>query len=389
MSILAPMPPLSKASRLRRLMSRPLATKPALALGGLLMILRNGVASPATVLHPTPAANHPRAQGSTVTPATVFTGPSLTGAGSGFAAPLYLKWIDDYDRLLGGQIYYLAVGSGVGIKQVTAGTVDFGASDVVPNARETARFTTSIAVIPMAAHAVALVYNLPSVHGLKLDDRTLANIYLGKVTMWNDPAIVKLNPWAKLPDVPITPVHRSDGSGTTFLFTTYLAQKSKTWATTIGSGKDVEWPTGIGARGNDGIASEVAHQVGSIGYLENRTVPPMDIKLQVARLKNKSGYFRTPCLQTTASAATSFGRALTRDLTVPILNGSSRADYPIAGFTYILVYKTTSDPARGKRMRAFLKWAVTAGQKDASPLGYVPLPKAVVAADQRLIERLR
>ncbi|TMA28712.1 MAG: phosphate ABC transporter substrate-binding protein PstS [Deltaproteobacteria bacterium] len=305
----------------------------------------------------------------------------LTGAGATFPALLYTKWFSDYNKLRHVQINYQAIGSGGGIKQITEKTVDFGASDAPMSDDEMAK-APGIQHIPTVMGAVVIVYNLPGVTSLRLTPETLAGIYLGKITKWSDPALAKDNPNAKLPDLAIAVAHRSDGSGTTYAFTDYLSKAVPEWKSGPGTGKSVNWPTGLGGKGNDGVTGVVKQSEGGIGYVE--LVYASQNKLPPAEMKNHDGAWVKPTLETVSAAA---GQAqMPDDYRISITDMPGKTAWPIATFTYLLIYKDQSDEAKGKELLKFLWWAEHDGQKSAAPLDYAPLPKAVV---QKVEETLK
>lgn len=319
-------------------------------------------------------------------PAALPTPPSasvkLQGAGATFPAPLYQQWFDTYTGLYPNvQFDYTANGSGAGIKAITEGTVDFGTSDAAMKDTEVAALPAGVKVlhVPTALGAVVIIYNLPGVTDLKLDAATVAGMYLGTITTWNDPAIAALNPGATLPATPITIVHRSDGSGTTNAFTTYLDTVSPDWHTKVGAGKEVSWPTGIGSQGNDGVAGSVKQTDGALGYVELNYA--MTAGLTSALLKNADGQFvagSTAGVTAAAEAALSGFPADFRQ--APIINGAGATTYPIASYTYLLIPVDWKDAAKAQAMVAFTAWALTDGQAQEDALGYAPLPAQVATS---------
>ena len=307
----------------------------------------------------------------------------ITGAGATFPFPLYSKWFSDYNKKNPDlRFNYQSIGSGGGIKQITEKTVDFGASDAPLTDEELAR-AAGVLHIPTVLGAVVVTYNAP-VEGLKLTPDTLAGIFLGTISRWNDPALAKDNPGAKLPDAAITVAHRSDGSGTTYVFTDYLAKVSPEWKSRVGAGKSVKWPAGLGAKGNEGVTGLVKGTPGAIGYVElayaNQT------KLPMAALRNRDGEFVKPTIAATSEAAA--GVEMPDDFRVSITNASGRAAYPIAAFTYLLVYKDQGDKAKGEALVQFLWWAIHEGQSAAAPLDYAPLPKPVVVKVEKRLQAM-
>ena len=302
---------------------------------------------------------------------------SLTGAGATFPYPLYSKMFDTYDASTGVRVNYNSIGSGGGIKALTDKTVDFGASDAFLTDPEALAMGAPVLHIPTCVGAVVLSYNLDGAPALKLDSTVLAGIFLGKVVKWNDPSIVALNPGLSLPDVAITVVHRSDGSGTTSIFTTYLVAVSPSWKSTVGAGKSVSWPIGIGGKGNDGVAAMISQTKGSIGYIE--LVYAVQSSMPFASLKNASGTFVTPSLASSAAAA---AVSLPDDLRIVIVNSPGTDAYPISAFTWILVYKEQNYASRtlaqAQALKKLLTWILTNGQSINEGLSYAKLPAPAV-----------
>ena len=321
---------------------------------------------------------------------TTTSGSSkLTGAGSTFINPLMAKWTDLYKQKNGVEINYASIGSGAGIKQLKSNTVDFGATDVPLDDKAIKEMPTEVAQIPVTAGAVAVVYNVPGVDNLKLNGAVLADIFLGVITRWNDPKIVALNAGVSLPAMPIAVAHRSDGSGTTNIFTSYLKAVSPTWATKVGAGKSVEWPVGNGGKGNDGVASTVQGTKGSIGYVELAYANNPQHKMSYASIQNAAGQFIEPSADGAASAVADAASAMAKDIRSPIVNGKGAKTYPISGMTYLLVYKAQRDADKGKALTGFVKWALTDGQSMAKALDYAPLPPALVKLDQDAIDAVK
>jgi len=307
----------------------------------------------------------------------------VNGAGATFPFPLYSKWFSDYNKKLPDiKFNYQSIGSGGGIKQITERTVDFGASDA-PMTDEELALAPGIVHIPTVMGAVVVTYNAP-VEGLKLTPETLAGLFLGKITKWNDQALAKDNPGVKLPDGPVSVIHRSDGSGTTNIFTDYLSKVSPEWKAAVGAGKSVKWPAGLGAKGNEGVSGLVKGTPGAVGYVE--LAYANQNKLARAALRNKDGQFVLPSLEGTSEAAA--GVPMPPDFRVSITNADGKTAYPMASFTYILVYKDQSDKEKGEAVLKFLWWAVHDGQAAAPALDYAPLPKAVVAEVEKKLESL-
>ena len=294
---------------------------------------------------------------------------ALNGAGATFPAPLYTKWFNEYAARTGTQINYQAIGSGGGIRAITDRTVDFGASDgIMTEAQESA--APGILHIPTVSGAVAVTYNVPGLEGgLKLTPETLAGIFLGQVTRWNDPALADQNPGLALPNQDITVVHRSDSSGTTFIFTNYLSKVSPAWQSGVGASTSVNWPTGLGGQGNSGVANEVKQNPGAIGYVE--LAYAHQNAMAFADVRNAAGSFVTPTLDSTTAAAE--GVALPDDMKVMLTNSPNPTAYPIVGFTWILVYQGQPDAAKGQAIVDMLTWALNDGQAYAPELDYAPL----------------
>lgn len=307
----------------------------------------------------------------------------INGAGATFPYPLYSKWFAEYNKLQPDlRFNYQSIGSGGGIQQITNGTVDFGATDAPMNAEETARLPGALH-IPTVLGAVVAIHNTP-VEGLKLTPALLADIFLGKVVRWDDPAIAKVNAGLKLPATAITVAHRSDGSGTTYIFTDYLAKVSPAWKEKVGAGKSVKWPVGLGGKGNEGVTGLVKQTPGAIGYVE--LAYANQNKLSMAALQNRDGVFVSPSLEATSAAAA--GVPMPADFKVSLTDPSGKTAWPIASFTYLLVKKDQTDPRKGEALVRFLWWAVHDGQKLAAPLDYAPLPPAVVAQVEKAIRTI-
>jgi phosphate transport system substrate-binding protein len=318
--------------------------------------------------------------------ATNLSAQDLNGAGASFPQPIYSKWFTEYGEKTGVHINYQPIGSGGGVKQFTEGTVDFGASDAPLSDAELAKLKSPAFHIPTVLGAVVMTYNLPEVtKPLNMTGSLIADIYLGKVTKWNDPAIVALNKDVKLPNKDILVVHRSDGSGTTYIFTDYLTAVSPAWAAGPGKGKDVQWPVGLGGAQNPGVMGQVSQVPGAIGYVELAFARQK--KVPYAAIQNSSGAFVMPTIEsvTEAAAATAAKLPANTDFRVSIVNAAGKGAYPISSFTYLLVYETQPDPAKGKKLIDFLKWALHDGEKEAAALDYAPLPANIVTMlDKRL-----
>jgi phosphate transport system substrate-binding protein len=308
----------------------------------------------------------------------IIPSASLTGAGATFPYPLYSKWFDvfgkDNPQVT---INYQSIGSGGGIQQIIAQTVDFGASDAPMKDDELAKAPASLIHVPTVAGAVVVVYNVNGVSpGLKLTADTLAKIFLGKIVKWNDPALMADNPSMNLPDKDIVVVHRSDGSGTTSIFTDYLDAANADWKAEVGKGKEVKWPAGIGGKGNEGVGGQVAQTDGSIGYVE--LAYATQNKLSAASLKNKAGKFVEATVESTTAAVAGAASKLPDDFRGSIVNADGDGAYPIAGLTYLLVYKEQKDKAKGQALVAFMNWALHSGSSYAKDLQYAPLPQDLV-----------
>ncbi len=376
--------------RIRRFTGLPLAGVAAsLAVAGALLLSACGGGTSSTDKTATASAGRPTASAtkatSTGSPAAAGTIPSdvgkddsakLTGAGATFPNPLYSRWFSDYKSNVasGVEVNYQSIGSGGGIQQITAKTVDFGASDAPMSDSEMSK-ASGIQHIPTTLGAVVVTYNVEGLSApLKLDGPTIAGIYLGKITKWNDPAIADQNAGVTLPSADISVVHRSDGSGTSYVFTDYLSSVSDDWKNGPGTSKNPQWPEGIGGQGNEGVSQQVKQNSNSIGYVE--LVYTIQNKLPAAQIKNKAGDYVTPTTESTSLAAQ--GVSLPADYRTSIVNSPSKGAYPISAFTYILLYKDQSDAKKGKALVDLLWWAIHDGQKTTSEMGYAPLPDSVV-----------
>jgi phosphate transport system substrate-binding protein len=322
------------------------------------------------------AAGTPAAQTATT------SGSDLTGAGATFPYPLYSKWFSDYATKTGVKINYQSIGSGGGIRQLSEQTVDFGASDAPMSDAELAKAKGGpVLHIPTALGAVVITYNVAGLSApLKLTGDLIAAIYQGQITKWNDARIAALNPSVKLPATDILVVHRSDGSGTSYVFTDYLAAVSPPWATKPGKGKEVQWPVGLGAKGNEGVAGQVKQTPGAIGYIE--LAYAKQNALATAELQNANKEFVAPGIASVTAAAAGAAAKLpaNTDYRISIVNAPGAGVYPIASFTWILAYQKQADPVKGKKLVDFLKWALTDGQALEAPLDYAPLPEAMRGA---------
>ncbi|MHB8383918.1 MAG: phosphate ABC transporter substrate-binding protein PstS [Candidatus Binataceae bacterium] len=305
----------------------------------------------------------------------VLASTQLTGAGSTFDYPFFSKAFYEYSQQHSDvTVNYQSIGSGGGIQQFIAKTVDFGASDVPMNAEELKLAQGHVLQVPVTLGGEAMGYNLPGVaKGLRMTRQLIAEIFLGKITKWNDPAIVKLNSAMKLPDMPITVVHRSDGSGTTYIFTDFLSSVSPEWKQKVGIGKSVQWPVGLGGKGNEGVAGQVRQTPGAIGYIELAYV--LENEMTYAQVENQAGKYLYPSIETVADAAATKPEVSSTDFS--IVNASGANSYPISGYSWIMVYQKPSDAARGKAVKDSLEWLVTKGQAVAKSVDYVPLPENV------------
>jgi phosphate transport system substrate-binding protein len=302
---------------------------------------------------------------------------NLTGAGATFPFPLYSKWSQVYEAEKGVKVNYQSIGSGGGIRQFISKTVDFGASDGPMTDDQIREAGGRVLHVPMVAGAVVAVYNVPGVGpGLNFAPDVLADIFLGKVVKWDDPRIAKENAGVKLPAVPIVVVHRSDGSGTTAIWVNYLSKVSPEWKTKVGEGTSVEWPTGLGGRGNEGVAGLVKQTPNTIGYVE--LAYALTNQMTFGNVRNRAGQFVRASLSTTTKAMEGALKAIPEDYRIFFTDPEGRDAYPIAGFTWILIYGDQRDAAKGKTLIEFLWWATHDGQKYAPTLLYASLPKSLV-----------
>jgi len=317
------------------------------------------------------------------------TSLQINGAGATFPYPIYSKWFSEYNKLHSNiQINYQSIGSGGGIQQVTNQTVFFGATDGPMNEEQLKAATGTVMHFPTVLGAVVPVYNIPGVSDeLKFTGPVLADIFLGKIKKWNDPAIAKLNGGAKLPATDITVVHRSDGSGTTYIFVDYLAKVSPEFKTQVGVNTSVKWPTGVGGKGNEGVSGLVTQTPGSIGYVE--LVFALQNKISYGSVQNASGEFVKPSVDSVTKAADSAASTMPQDFRVSITNAEGQGAYPISSFTWLLMYADPKDKASGKAMVDFMRWALTDGQKYCADLGYAPLPANVIMLEQAALDRIK
>lgn len=305
----------------------------------------------------------------------------INGAGATFPFPLYSKWFDEYSKVnTAAKINYQSIGSGGGIKQITEGTIDFGATDSPMTEEELKSAETKnnskIFHIPTVLGAVVLTYNIPELDKpLNLSGTVVAEIYMNKIKKWNDPKIQEDNKDAKLPDKEIVVIYRTDGSGTTYIFTDYLAKAYPEWKDAVGVSKTVKFPTGQGAKGNEGVTGSVKQLPYSIGYVE--LIYALQNKLNYANIKNDAGEFVTPSLETVTNAGNAMLDQMSDNLTVSITNAKGKDVYPVSSYTYLLVFEKNKNPEKAKILKSFLIWALADGQKFAKELGYAPLPESV------------
>ena len=318
-------------------------------------------------------------------------GVDLTGAGATFPYPIYSKWFAEYARKTGVKINYQAIGSGGGVRQISERTVDFGASDGPMSDDELAKAKGGrILHFPTVIGAVAVAYNVPGLtQQLRLDGAVLSQIFLGKLTKWNDRRIAALNPGIALPNQDILVVHRTDGSGTTYIFTDYLASVNKEWAAGPGRGKEVQWPVGLGGKGNEGVAGQLRQLPGAIGYVE--LAYAKQVRMPYALVKNAAGNFVAPseASATAAAAAKTAKLSPKSDYRLSIVNAPGAESYPISSFTWLLVYQNQSDVGKGTKLVDFMRWMYTDGQAMASSLDYAPLPATMRDALVKRLETIR
>jgi len=318
--------------------------------------------------------------------ATAALAANISGAGATFPFPIYAKWAGAYKGVSGNSLNYQSIGSGGGIKQIESKTVTFGASDMPLTTQELNRY--GLLQFPTVIGGVVPVVNIRGVApgALVLDGPILASIFLGKISKWNDPAIKKLNASLNLPDQVITTVHRSDGSGTTFIFTNYLSKVSKEWETKVGRGTSVNWPVGLGGKGNEGVSGQVQQTPNSIGYVE--LIYAVQNKMKTGKVKNLAGAWVQASLGGVTAAAAS-SKEMPEDFRVSITNAPGKDAYPISSFTWLLIPEKISDPTKKKAIKDFLAWMLADGQTMTSALAYAPLPKAVVAKELKAIAKIQ
>jgi phosphate transport system substrate-binding protein len=312
----------------------------------------------------------------------------INGAGSSFDYPAFTKWFEAYGAVDGGVHFnYQSVGSGAGQQQLVKETVDFGATDAPMTDEAMAKASGKILHIPVVAGGVALTYNLPDGPKLKLDSDVIANIFLGNIKNWNDAKIAALNPGVTLPELPVIPVHRSDGSGTTFIFSDYLSAVNPAWADTVGKGTSLKWPAGIGlgAKGSEGVAGQVRQISGAVGYVELAYADKN--KMSYADVKNAAGKFISPAPDSVSAALAA--AKVPADFRFSMVNAAGDNAYPIAGPSWVLVYQNQKNADNGKKLVEFLKWAVTEGQKLSPALDYAPLPDEIQQRELQLINTIK
>jgi len=317
-------------------------------------------------------------------------GADLTGAGATFPNPIYSKWFAEYAAKTGIRINYQPIGSGGGIRQLSERTVDFGASDAPMSDAEMAGAKGGpILHVPTVVGVVAIAYNLPSLaQPIRLTGPLVADIFLGRITKWNDSRIAAVNPGVNLPAQDVLVAHRTDGSGTTYIFTDYLASVSPLWKSGPGMGKEVQWPVGLGGKGNDGVAGLIKATPGAVGYVELAYVKQND--LAAALLQNAAGQFVPPsAASATAAAEGAVAKApANTDFRLSIVNSPGAQTYPIVSFTWLLLYRTQPDTAKARKLTDFVRWALTDGERDATALDYAPLPAALVSALERRLDSI-
>ena len=313
----------------------------------------------------------------------------INGAGATFPNPIYSKWFDEYGKLHPNvEINYQSVGSGAGIQQVSKQTVFFGATDGPMTKEQLLAAPGAIMHFPTVLGAVVPVYNVPNVTAeLKFSGPVLADIFLGKITKWNDPAIAKLNAGVTLPGSDITVVHRSDGSGTTYIWVDYLSKVSPEFLKRVGVNSSVNWPTGVGGKGNEGVSGLVRQTPGSLGYVE--LIYALQAKISYGAVQNMAGEFVKASTQAVTAAAAEAAGKMPPDFRVSITNAPGKGVYPISSFTWLLLYENHKDKAQAKAMVDFMKWALTEGQKYCAALGYAPLPEAVVKMEQAALAKIK
>jgi phosphate transport system substrate-binding protein len=321
--------------------------------------------------------------------ATLTAQAIINGAGATFPNPIYQKWFAEYNKLHSNvRINYQPVGSGGGVKQVSERTVFFGASDQPMTPEQLLAASGKILHFPTVLGGVVPIYNIPGVTAeLKFTGPLLADIFLGKVTKWNDPAIAKVNEGVSLPNTDIVVIHRSEGSGTTYIFTDYLAKVSPEWKSKVGVNGSVQWPTGVGGKGSDGVTGQVKQTPGSIGYTE--LTYALTNKISYGPVQNAAGKFVKASTESVTAAAAAAASKMPADFRVSITNAPGDGAYPLSSFTWLLLYESPSDKAQAKTMVDFMTWALNDGQKFAPDMGYAPLPKAVVDLELAALKKIK
>ncbi len=314
---------------------------------------------------------------------------NINAAGATFPYPIYNKWFTEYNQLHPSvKINYQSIGSGGGIKQVSEGTVDFGASDGPMSDQQLAEAKVKLMHVPTVLGAVVPIYNLPGVNKpLNFSGDVIADIYLGKISKWNDPRIAKDNPGVNLPNHQILPVYRSDGSGTTFIFTDYLSKVSPEWVSKVGKGTSVKWPAGVGSKGSEGVAGMVRQSPNSFGYVE--LLYALQNKMEYGAVKNAAGRFVLGSPDGVTAAAAASAKAMPADYRVSITNAAGPNSYPISSFTWLLIPRQFTDPAKGAAVKGFLVWMLEHGESEASSMGYAPLPAQVQAMVKKTITTVK
>jgi phosphate transport system substrate-binding protein len=349
-----------------------------------------GAANPTTVAAPAAPPTAAAAPAATAGSSQAASGQTMTlnGAGSSFDNPLFSKAFAEYTKLHPNvQVNYQSVGSGAGIQQLTQGTVDFGASDAPLTDEQLAAAENDVVHVPVTLGAVSVAYNLPGVNeGLKLSGDALSKIYLGTITKWNDPAIAQINPDVQLPDVDIAVVHRSDGSGTTDIFTTYLAATSQAWKDQVGSGLSVDWPVGLGGKGSEGVAGQVKQIPGGIGYFEMAYAKQNN--LTSAAIQSGDQY-QVPSIDGATACAAGVADKLPADLRVRIAGCTGQNAYPISGFSWVVLHQNQKDTARAQNMVNLMWWLTHDGQQYSKDLFYAPLPQQVVSRDEQQLSSIK
>jgi phosphate transport system substrate-binding protein len=313
----------------------------------------------------------------------------INGAGATFPYPIYSKWFNEYNKMHPNvQINYQSIGSGGGIRQLTAQTVFFGATDGPMTQDQIFAAGSAIIHLPTVLGGVVPVYEIPGVSAeIRFPGKVLADIFMGKITKWNDPAIKNVNPGIELPNMDITVVHRSDGSGTSYIWCDYLAKVSPDWKKTVGVATSVNWPAGVGGKGNEGVAGLVKQTPGAIGYVE--LIYALQNKIPFGSVQNAAGEFVRASTETVSNAAAVAAKQMPADFRVSITNAPGKNVYPVSSFTWLLFYPNPKDKVRARTMVDFVKWALADGQKFAPELGYAPLPKEVVALEMEALKMIK